>query len=125
MTTQLRNIASLAAVGFLASASGVAMANSIETQYSVYHLAAQMNATPNQAGQAGPAGPSVIPGMASTPSDWIFDETRYSIYHIAREAAAAPVGQAGRAGPDSTDRGAQKSGSIETQFSIYDLASRP
>lgn len=117
MTNQLRTLASLVALGFFASASGAALAAYPDT---VYDIAEKHNAA---AFQAGPAGPSSLPGTAQTASDWGSTETQYSVYHLARNATA-PAGQAGRTGPDAADGFARQSGSVETRFSIYDLANR-
>lgn len=103
-----------------------------DLRYSVYHVAAEYEATKAaaamEAGQAGRAGPTSIPVARTGPdSDAWSGDLRYSVYHIAAEYAAAKAagtlssGQAGPSGPQSLINGRiEPSHGSDIRFSIYD-----
>ena len=124
MNAQVRKLATAIVISLLGGASGVALAEATETQHSAYQFAAQRGSESVQAGQAGPAGPSELPGSGRVSSYWVPYESMYSAFHQAESLAAKPVAQAGRAGPVSIGTAAERSRVLETQYSAYDLADR-
>lgn len=123
MKSSNRAILSAVALSLTAVMSGAALAQSIETRFNAYELAAELR-TAAPTGQAGRAGPDAVPhtaigkGVSTTPT-----EVQHSAYALAEELSIVPAtGQAGRPGPMSVATASARAAvPVEIQFSIIDL----